>query len=674
MMGYAWGSGPSSAPRLPALRRCEPVRFAVSALAAGLLAALFIPAGPASAQITRIEIESAQSPALDGRTFGSIGTYERIRAVFHGEANPDDLRHREIVNLAFAPRNERGFVEYATTVEIFRPSDPSRWNGAIYHTVPNRGGAGAADEALLAMGFAFVRVGWQGDLNATATNVAAHLPVARAPGGGPMIGPAYEEFIFGNDAATSTASLTYPAASLDPTRASLTVRQNQFDPRATPADLRWRFEDASGIVIDRPAGFDGGAIYEFVYEARDPIVLGLGFVAMRDAIAFLRNEASDSEGVPNPLAEGGTLPRLALSLGISQSGRALRDFLYLGFNEDLEGRIVFDGMHPDIAGSRKTFTNHAFGQPGRWQRQHEDHLFPGDQFPFTYTTLTDPLTGRTDGLLERCSASGTCPRIVHTDGEAELWQARSSLVVTDPAGGHIELPDNVRVYLIAGTQHGGAGGVHVATPSTGSCRFPSNPMALSQIRTAVSVALWEWVAEDRLPPDSRFPTVANGGLIPPADVRFPEIGGPVFSGSYNPLRVNDHRTLPPLQGASYTVLLPRTDGDGNMVDGVRHPNLAAPIGTHTGWNLRREGFAPGEQCGGTGAFFPFASTEEARIAAGDPRPSLAARYSDHEAYVADVADAAERLVSERFLLAGHAAQIVRLARESGAQEQEQEQE
>jgi hypothetical protein len=637
----------------------------LSAVVSVIILATLPVAVPAFGQITRVEIESVESPALDGRSYGTIGQYERLRTIMHGEVDPDDPRHAEIVNLELAPRNERGRVEYSTVVEIFRPIESSRWNGAIYHTVPNRGGSGAADAALLEMGFAFVRVGWQGDLTPTASNIVAHLPVARHADGSPVTGQAYEEFNFGNDNSTSTATLSYPAASLDPSAATLTVRQNQFDPRATPPDMSWRYDGDSRIVIDRPAGFDGGAIYEFIYEARDPIVMGLGFVAMRDAISFLRHEEADAAGTPNPLAEAGARPEVALSLGISQSGRALRDFLYLGFNEDLEGRMVFDGMHPDIAGSRKTFTNYAFSQPGRWQRQHEDHLFPGDQFPFTYTTLTDPVSGRTDGLLERCSASATCPRIVHTDGEAEIWQARSSLVVTDPAGGHIELPGNVRTYLIAGTQHGGSSGVHVATPSTGTCQFLSNPMALSQIRTALTVALYEWVTEDRLPPDSRFPTVANGGLLSPHQTSFPDIDGGVYTGSYNPLRLNDHRVLPPEQGEAYTVLLPRTDVDGNMRDGVRHPNLVAPIGTHTGWNLRREGFAPGGQCGGTGSFFPFAATLEDRMATGDPRASLQERYGAHAAYVTAVTEAAERLVEERLLLPAHADEIVRLARENG---------
>ena len=387
----------------------------------------------------------------------------------------------------------------------------SRWNRAIFHTVANRGRGGAAETALLERGFAFVRVGWQGDLTPTASNIVAYLPVATNADGSPIVGPALEEFIFNDAERRSRARLTYPAASQAERGGMLSVRATQDARRERPDDLRWRYLGDREIEIDRPAGFDGGAIYEFIYEARDPIVLGIGFAAMRDAISFLRYETADAAGNANPLATAGDLAQTALSLGISQSGRMLRDFLYQGFNEDVAGRIVFDGMHPNIAGSRKTFTNYQFGQPGRWQKQHEDHVYPGDQFPFTYATLTDPLTGRTDGLQKRCRASDTCPKIVHSDGEAELWQARASLVVTDPAGEHIELPDNVRAYLLAGTQHGGGPGVHAQAPGRGMCQNLTNPLALADTRTALSVALHEWVANGVEPPESRFPTVARGG-------------------------------------------------------------------------------------------------------------------------------------------------------------------
>jgi hypothetical protein len=391
--------------------------------------------------------------------------------------------------------------------------------------------------------------------------------------------------------------------------------------------------------------------------------MGVGLAAFRDVISFLRYDRADPLGNPNPIATD-RLPEVALSIGVSQSGRLLRDFLYQGFNEDVEGRIVFDGMHPDIAGSRKTFTNYRFSQPGRWQKQHEDHLYPGDQFPFTYGTLTDPISGRTDGLLARCSASDTCPLIVHTDGEAEIWQARSSLVVTDPLGRHIDLPPNVRAYLIAGTQHGGGSGVHVGSPDFGICQNLSNPMPISQIRRAVTVALYEWVSAGTPPPPSRFPTVSAGTLVSADAVDFPAIPGVEFSASYNPLRLREPTAVPTEGEDAYTVLVGTVDGDGNMAGGVKHPNLEAPIGTYTGWNLRREGFGVGEQCAGSGSFIPFAATRAERVASGDPRLSLEERYPTHEAYVDAVGRAAESLVRERLLLPADAAEIVELAKQS----------
>ena len=635
-----------------------------------VVVASVLAAGSARAQIAEFALDVVESPALGGRHFGSAGQYEWLRGVVAGAIDPDDPRHAHIVNLDRAPRNAAGRVEYRATVEIYRPLDMSRWNRAIFHTVANRGRGGAAEPALLERGFAFVRVGWQGDLAPTASNIVAHLPVATRSDGSPIVGPALEEFIFNDAEPRSRGRLTYPAARLDARGGLLSVRATQDAPRQRPDDLAWRFADEREIEIDRPAGFDGGAIYEFIYQAQDPIVLGIGFAAMRDAVSFLRYEAADAAGNPNPLATAEGLATAALSLGISQSGRMLRDFLYQGFNEDVAGRIVFDGIHPNIAGSRKTFTNYPFGQPGRWQKQHEDHVYPGDQFPFTYATLTDPLTGRTDGLQERCRVSATCPKIVHSDGEAELWQARASLIVTDPAAEHIALPDNVRVYLLAGTQHGGGPGVHTQAPGRGMCQNLTNPLALADTRTALSVALHEWVAEGVEPPASRFPTVAGGGLVASNALAFPDIPGVTYSGSYNPLRVADHRSLPPMEGDAYTVLVGRVDADGNMVDGVRHPNLAAPIGTHTGWNLRRAGFAEGAQCAGAGSFIPFAATETARRASGDPRPSFEARYHDHGAYVQSISAAADALVRERLLLPADAERIVALARRSAATTQQ----
>jgi hypothetical protein len=631
-------------------------------------------AADVSAQITRIDFEVVESPAFDGESFGGIGQYERIRGIAYGEVDPEDVRHRGIIDLDKAPQNAQGLVEYSTTVEIYRPIDLGRWNKALYHIVPNRGGAGAGDRVFREMGFAIVRVGWQGDLTATDTNIATFLPIATYENGSTVVGPALEEFIFNDGESVSEANLSYATAAPMQALGSLTVRARQGAPRVPIGEEGWSYVNDGRIRINRPEGFDGGAIYELIYLAKDPIVLGLGFAATRDVMSFLRYEITDSEGTPNPLASVG-LADASISLGVSQSGRFLRDMLYQGFNEDVEGRIVFDGMHPNIAGSRKTFTNYQFGQPGRWQKQHEDHVYPGDQSPFTYGTVYDPIRDRADGLLVRCSASNTCPKIFHSDGEAEIWQARSSLIVTDGLGEHVDLPDNVRAYLIPGTRHGGGRGVHAGPLrdagsgdyriDAGICQNPNSPLPMSPIRRALTVALYEWVVDGTEPPPSRFPTVPLGTLLPPMSIGFPDIPGVTFNGSVNTLRLSNFSVFPPLEGAEYVVLAGRVDRDGNMMAGIRHPDLSVPIGTYTGWNLRREGFAEGAQCAGAGSFFPFADDREVREASGDPRLSIEERYPTHESYVTAVAQAADRLVQERFLLQEDASAIVELARASG---------
>ena len=169
----------------------------------------------------------------------AAGRYERLRGVVTGEVDPDDPRHRHIVNLDRAPRNDRGRVEYRATVEIYRPVDMTRWNRAIYHTVPNRGGAGAAERALLERGFALVRVGWQGDIAPTDTNIVAELPVAAQADGSPIVGAALEEMIFDDDAPRSRYRLTYPTASREPSGGMLSVRATQTGRRQAPPDLAW---------------------------------------------------------------------------------------------------------------------------------------------------------------------------------------------------------------------------------------------------------------------------------------------------------------------------------------------------------------------------------------------------------------------------------------------------
>jgi hypothetical protein len=627
---------------------------------------------PADAQVTRLVITERDSPTFEGHSFGTVGAYEWLIGYAEGELDPEDPRNAGIVNLDRARRNERGKVAYRVDVQILKPVEMSGGNRRIFFDVLNRGGKRSLGHRvnggpnsndprlrsdigtgfLMNQGYTMVWSGWQSDVAATGGLMRGDFPIPLQPNGSPVIGTHRDEFIFDDVTNPRTARLNYPAADLDPSRATLTVRQHERDLRQTPAELRWSYVSATEIRIDRPRDFDGGAIYEFVYPARDPVVMGVGFAATRDVVSFLRYEAETDGGSTNPLA--GQI-EMALGMGISQSGRYLRDWLYQGFHEDLRGRLVFEGILPIAAGSRLTQVNIPFSVPGDYSRPHEQHTMPGHHFPFTYPVLTDPITGQTDGILARCEERGNCPKVFHIDTETEMWVATASLVVTDPGGRHIELPENVRAYLLAGHQHSPA-----RSPSRGICQQLSNPLDYDALIRALIVAMDEWITHGTEPPASRYPSLRDGTLVAPNHPRaaFVAIPGFRYFGLAKEARLLDYGSLPPREGPAYPVFVGAKDVDGNNVAGIRHPFVEAPRATHTGWNLRRAGFAENAICGLTGSYVPFAETAQERQLARDDRLSLQERYAHHAGYVERVREAAQRLVQERHLLREDAERIV----------------
>jgi len=627
---------------------------------------------PTSAKVTRFEVLSVE-PAFEGREFGQAGRYERVLARATVALDPADRRNAAIVDLAAAPRNAAGLVEASAPVFLLQPADPARRSGVLFYDVLNRGrklglqllndapatnnpGATAADAGngfLMREAATIVWSGWQHDAPGTDHQMRLTVPVI--PG---ITGISREEFVWDHTRSPVVETLSYPIA--DPASLRLTVRAHAADPRQTPAGLAVKVLDERRIEITRDPGFDAGAIHELIYLAKDPVPAGIAFAATRDIVSFLRREVADPQGAPNPLAVGGRSGiAFAHALGISQSGRFLRDFLYQGFNEDEAGRVVFDGLMPHIAGTRRTFVNYRFGQPGRFSRQHEDHLFPGDQFPFTYAVTTDRISGRTDGLLARCLQSGNCPRIIQTDSDTEARQARISLLVTDTAGNHLDFPANVRAFYLPGVSHFvPAGGT--ASP-TSTCALPSNPLHAGPASRALFVALDRWVREGVEPPASRYPMRAHGTLVAPDEGAFPALPGLEPRSAFNPVTLIDASHEPPAAGAPYPVFVPRVDADFHGVAGIRLPAVEAPKASYLGWNLRRAGFAEGALCGLTGSTVALAETAEAARAAGDARTPLAARYPTPAAYVEAVRTSASRLVAERLMLPEDAVAVVATA-------------
>lgn len=629
---------------------------------------LLIPA-PGLSEITQLVIQSSE-PFVDKSSGGSGVKYVKLKGYAIGELDPSNPLNACIVNLNRAPLNEHGRVQYRTEVEILKPVGMGAGNGTLFYDVVNRGKK--VTWPKLSYGYTIVWSGWQADLPKNPKLLKAQFPVP-SDHGHPIVGLSREEFV---DMSTGTfvGSLSYPAADLDTSHATLTVREKERDQRKRIDS--WRYLNDHKIKVTTPGGrYDSGAIYEFIYKAKDPVVMGIGFAATRDLNSFLRYELKDSVGHPNPLADespgpkdpNNSLPiKRAIIEGVSQSGRFTRDFLWQGFNEDEKGRQVFDGAMAIIAGSRKTFTNFEFARPGYFSRQHEEHLQPGDQFPFTYGILRDPLTEKEDGILAKCIASHTCPKIIHIDGEFEYWAGRGSLVVTDgdPAGPHdISLPPNVRVYLVAGTPHGGPGKILPPSHSRKGSQNLLNPLGSLAVVPAMIQALNDWISTGKEPPPSSYGSVSKGLLVEASGMGtgFPKIPGVAYTGLFNSLRDTDYGVQPPKEGREYGVLVPRCDRDGNSLAGIRLPPLQVPIATYTGWNLRAAGHAEGENATTRGSFIPFAKTKAERLARGDPRLSIEERYSGHAEYVQQLAKAARELVGEGYLLSADANDFVKQA-------------
>ncbi|MGE3690737.1 MAG: alpha/beta hydrolase domain-containing protein [Novosphingobium sp.] len=612
----------------------------------------------------RLEITS-RAEAYKGQTFGDTGAYERIDGIAHMRIDPADAANRDIVDLTLAPRAADGMVEYDVDVVILRPKDPAKSKGVMVYDVVNRGmrllsmfsGGDPGDGLLFRQGYTVVWSGWQGDLGESGAAmmraalpagmtlpklVSARFPIAK-DGDKPVTGPVSTETIFDRVEGNSM-TLPYAAASLDQAGARLTVRVVTDSPASEIAPANWRFLDNRHIEFTRPAGMDAGAIYRFEYVAKDPWVMGLGFAATRDFVSWLRR-APQVDG--NPLADFG-MPQdhyqSAVAIGGSQSGRYLRDFLWQGFNRDLAGRRVFDGVIPFIPGARRTFTNFRFAEPGRFSRQHEDHGVPGFDFPFTYATITDPVTGNRDGILAKCTATRTCPKVMHIDTSAEFWQAGASLVSTGGTGRDVALPANVRAYMIAG-------GAHAPGLTLPACRYAANSLNYTYVVRNMLVRMAEWTTKGTPPPASRWPSLRKGELVPVESLKGPDV--PALRLDW--AKVANRPLTADGRSRAWPVFVPRIDSDGNDMPGIRLPEVAVPSGTYLGWNLRKAGYGEGDLCLLSGTYVPFARDTVSRE--GDTRASMAERYPRAVEQKARQAAVAAQLRAARLLLDEDAARL-----------------
>lgn len=650
----------------------------------------------ATARIIRIDITSRQSPTFDGKRFGPVGAYEKLRGKAYGELDPNIPQNAEITDLKLAPRNSRGMVEYSMDIYILKPIDLKSGNHKLFVEVNNRGSklfggfnhsrggndpttaADAGEGFLMQQGYTLVWNGWDPSAAPDNNNLTISVPVLKNPDGSPITGPSYEYIVYDNPN-TLTHTLAYPTASQP--QAVLTVRDHLTDtPITIPAD-GWEFASDRSIRL-LPAGtpFRQSAIYELRYLARDPMVAGIGFAATRDFISFLRYATTDDAGHPNPLAND---VRFTFSYALSQPARYLNDFQTLGFNADEQGRRVLDGIENWLGGSSGIGLNVRFAQPSRTERNRQNHLYPEGLFPFAYPTLTDPHTGKRAGRSVACAGGSTCPRVFEINSANEYWVKAASLLHTDLNGHDLPDPENVRFFLVSGAQHGTGN-----AQSRGICQQFQNPTNAEPLLRALFVALDDWVTKGIAPPPSAVPRQADRtavlahsqpgsptGQIRQQDLGWPSIPGVTYTGVITTRYALDFgasagqgilTNYPPLLDGrpTYANLVSKVDTDGNEQAGIRLPSVAVPIATTTGWALRQAAFGGNDGCEGAGQYIPFARTKAERTAANDPRRSLEERYQSHSGYVAAVRRAVQQLGQRRLLLPSDAERYIQEAEAS----------
>jgi len=656
--------------------------------------AVLCPRGNTEAEVVRVDIDRRED-VMGGREWGAAGIYEKLVGRIHFAFDPSNPANAQIVDLQFAGVNADGMVTAWADFMVLQPKDPSGRRGVAWVEVSNRGGKATlryfnrasrgspdpsvesdfGDGLLLNQGLTLIWLGWQWDVPETEGLLRLHSPLARLPGGS-IEGLVRADWTVDED--TEVLQLghrnhrAYSPISTDDPEQLLTARSGRLAPREVIPREHWWFLPAEGqegegaqltrIVLE--GGFRAGNIYELVYRAQGPRVVGLGLAAIRDVLSYAKYELDSYF----PVSAG-------VAFGVSQTGRFLRHFLYQNFNTDEGGRMVFDGMLIHTAGAGRGSFNHRFGQPSRDAHRYSAFFYPTDLFPFTSRTQRDPVTGREEGLFSAADPEHL-PLVFYTNTGYEYWGRAASLIHTSVDGRQDVQPmENERIYHLASAQHSGwrfpPDEEGLMSPE-GLPVYRGNPLDLSFPLRALALRLIRWVEGDRDPPPSAFPRIGEGTLVPPSGLAFPEIPGvsppgvihEAYRVDYGPRwwteGIIDRQ--PPELGPAFPSMVCQVDGLGNEAAGVRSWEIRAPLGTYAPWNLRwDEAGNPEELTDFRGTYIPFSRTEEEREAQGDPRPSVEALYGTKDIYMERVRAAARELVMDGFLLPEDTGTVVEVA-------------
>jgi len=598
--------------------------------------------GSAFARVDHFEITS-RTDYLGGKSFGAAGAYERIQGRAYFALDPSNAHDRVIVDLDKAPRNTKGEVEFSADIDLLVPKNGG--NGTLFINVPNRGGRffirdQNIDDYYLRQGYALAEVGWQFDIRPDPRLLRLYAPVVKG-----ITGRIRADFIvadktldhpLGHVISGNIGGTGYPVADIKAKDAVLTERDAPLAQRKTIAKRLWRFTDDHTIHFDD--GFVPGHIYEVLYTAKDPAVVGCGLAAVRDFAAYVKHD-------PQAIVHAAR----AYAMGISQTGRFLRHLVWQGFNADEQGRQVFDALLVYVAGAGRGSFNHRFAQPSRDAQPLSPLFYPTDVFPFTDNPETDPRTGVTAGLLDSARAEHVVPKIFYVNTAYEYWSRGASLIHTTPDGkSDAPIPPDVRIYFIAGVAHiGGAfPPAHNAERSILGQQL-DNPLRIEQLRHGFAAALDAWVREDVSPPDSRYPRISLHWLVPVRDlaikkihcVDLPRFNYEVYRTDLGADWSKGIVTEPPRIDGVYPSLVPQINADGLELAGVHLPEIEVPVATYTGWNLRdpKIGF-PDSRASFVGSYIPWAKAEVYK------------RYQSGEEYFGRFTLAALARIRDRFLV------------------------
>ncbi len=647
-----------------------------------------------SAKVLRVEITSRQD-VLGEQSFGNAGQYERIVGKIYYAAPVGNWHDTQVFDLADAVNEKDGVVQFSADFIVIRPKDASKGNGSMLLEVPNRGNSrivalvdggdwdlahNAGDGWLLRNGYTIAAVGWQWDA-AGADALRLYAPIAKENGktisgllrGDLMPSRPMAEIPLGHLILGRIGGSEYPVANPDDPGNVLTVRDSPVASRTIIPRTQWQFAhtaDGKLVSSDRyihlNGAFQPGKIYEYVYAVQDPVVAGLGFIAVRDFASWSKHSADAIAPVKRVYGEG-----------ISQNGRWLRDYLYQGFNGDEDGVMALDGVLAHVAGAGRGSFNYRFAQPSRDGEPTSSLFFPINIFPFTGLPEKDTFTPSNKvkaGLLDREMRENAVPKIFFSNTSYECWGRSAALIheMPDPdrgsafkhlsADGMVDarISPNVRIYHFTGLQH--FSGPFPPRKGTGDLagQQPQSPLPVKYFWRAMITNMDAWVRNGTEPPPSSYPRIADHSLVgfdqylfpKIPDVNVPHEASAAYRLDFGPdWRKGILSLQPPIVGEPFPVLVPQVDADGNEKDGVRLPEFAAPLATYTPWNLRDPSIgSPDQRVSFEGSWIPFPMTKPDRIKIGDPRLSVEERYKDRSDYLARYTNALDELIKERWIL------------------------